>query len=61
VSLEQMIFHLVRGAIRDTRPGERASLAVRAEENHAVLTVTAGDGSDGAGGGEGNGGAGSCL
>jgi CheY-like chemotaxis protein/signal transduction histidine kinase len=56
VSLEQMIFHLVRGAIRDTRPGERASLAVRAEENHAVLTVTAGDGSDGAGGGEGNGG-----
>jgi CheY-like chemotaxis protein/signal transduction histidine kinase len=52
VSLEQMIFHLVRGAVRDTRPGERARLAVRAEENHAVLTVTAGDGSDGSGGGE---------
>jgi CheY-like chemotaxis protein/signal transduction histidine kinase len=50
VSLEQMIFHLVRGAIRDTRPGERAKLTVQAAENHAVLTVTAGDGSDAAGG-----------
>lgn len=59
VSLEQMIFHLVRGAIRDTRPGERARLTVQAEENHAVLTVTAGDGSGTPGresGGEGEGG-----
>lgn len=47
VSLEQMIFHLVRGAIRDTRPGERAQLVAAAEENHAVLTVTAGDGRNG--------------
>ena len=54
MSLEQMIFHLVRGAIRDTRPGERARLVVQAAENHAVLTVTAGDGSDASGGGEGD-------
>jgi CheY-like chemotaxis protein len=45
VSLEQMIFHLVRGAVRDTRPGDHARLEVRAEENHAVLRVVAGDGS----------------
>ncbi|HEX2162650.1 MAG TPA: response regulator [Thermoanaerobaculia bacterium] len=49
VSLEQMIFHLVRGAVRDTRPGERARLAVQAEENHAVLSVTAGAGGEGEG------------
>lgn len=49
VALEQMIFHLVRGAVRDTRPGERARLAVHAEENHAVLAVTAGAGGAGEG------------
>ena len=42
VSLEQMIFHLVRGALRDTGPGGRARLSVGAEDDSAVLTVAAG-------------------
>jgi CheY-like chemotaxis protein len=42
VSLEQLIFHLVRAALRDTPAGGRARLTVAADDGNAVLAVAAG-------------------
>ncbi len=39
VSLEQVVFHLVRAALRDAPPGDRVELAVGSEDGRAVLTV----------------------